>query len=107
MNALRYYIIAAKLKPYIDKLQAIFKKENGQPMTISKWTNIFTQVVGLAVQAVNQFGSVIPVKFQGAVTLVVSIAQLIAAYLGHNSTPAGNAIVTDPVTKKESIQIQG
>ena len=106
MNALRFFIIAAKLKPYFDKLEAIFKKENGQPMTISKWTNIFTQVVGLAVQAVNQFGSVIPPKYHGVVTLVVSIGQLIVGYIGHNSTPAGNAIVTDPVTKKESIEIK-
>jgi len=66
---------------------------------ISISVNIVVQVIGMVLQVLNQYGSLVPTKYQFYVTFAVAILQAVAALLAHFSTPAGNAIPKPEGTK--------
>jgi hypothetical protein len=70
-----------RLSPYLNRLQ--------QLLTMKLSTNVIAQFLALLIQAGNQFGGVIPAKFQPIVALLVGISQLVVGYMAHLSNTDG------------------
>lgn len=57
-------------------------------------TNIFAQITGLGLQALNIWGGLIPPKYQGFVAMGVALAQGLTAQKAQYSNPDGTKATT-------------
>jgi hypothetical protein len=61
--------------------------------------NTVVQVIGVGLQLYNQYGGMVPTKYQPAAAAIVGAIQGIVALMAHFSNPDGTAAATAYVKK--------
>ena len=59
--------------------------------------NVVIQVLAVILHGLNQYGALVPAKYQIWVTFAIALVQAVTALLAHFSTPSGKPIPVTPV----------